>query len=374
MKIKYICLYFVVMTISLNGCILPYQKFSIGSDNYVKANPSVKNKDLGRNHLVLISVIDTGVNYNHTHLQQNIRQNTTRPGVGLDILGEDFFPYPIVISPEDGSIIEILDGSDNHGTHVAGIALLGGVYNLPKLGKVSVGPLIGLLPIRAIPVGFSASEMSDAEQDKLKLEKYLIDKIIYSLEKSIRFSISEGVDIINMSLAINGNDLSSDNRKILDEKMNNIIFKLIKNEGKDILFVFAAGNDSIIVHSNYYPASFKAKNTITVGALKNKNSVAEFTNYGDLVDIYINGSNINSLYSKNSRGKMTGTSMSAPLISNLAAKLKLIAPCLHANEIKNIIINTGKKITIDFNIKHLSKIASFKKAIKRAYIHSHSCK
>ncbi len=161
MKIKYICLYFVVMAISLNGCILPYQKFSIGSDNYVKANPSVKNKDLGRNHLVLISVIDTGVDYNHTHLQQNIRQNTTRPGVGLDILGEDFFPFPIVISPEDGSIIEILDGSNHHGTHVAGISLLGGVYNLPKLGKVSVGPLIGLVPIRAIPVGFSASEMSD---------------------------------------------------------------------------------------------------------------------------------------------------------------------------------------------------------------------
>lgn len=374
MKINYISLCFLGILIVLNGCILPYQKFTVGSDNYIKANPRVKNKYLDHDHLVLISVIDTGVDYNHIKLQKNIRQNSTNFGIGLDILGEDFLPYPIVISPDDGSIIEILDGTNSHGTHVAGIAMLGGIYNLPKLGRVSVGPFIGLLPIRAIPLGFSANEMIEAEQDKMKFEKYLIDKIIHSLEKSIRFSISEGVDIINMSLGINGNDLSIDSRKILDKKMNNIIFKLIQNQGKDILFVSAAGNDSNIVHESYYPASFKSRNTITVGALKNKDRVSEFTNYGDLVDIYINGSDINSLYPNNLRESMSGTSMSAPLISNLAAKLKLIAPCLHVNEIKKIIMNTADKKIFDLKTRKESKVASFKKAIKAAYMRSLSCK
>lgn len=245
----------------------------------------------------VVAVIDTGVDYTHEDLAENIWVNTKEiPNNGIDddangfiddIRGWDFI--------KDGGFNcasnEDCSGEDNdpsdhngHGTHVAGI--IAAVENNAK-GISGIAPKAKIMPVRAgYSIGFSAYlKTSD-----------IIDALTYA--------INNNADVINMSFA--GAELN-----VLGD-----ILSLANNVG--IVLVAAAGNSTRSTPT--YPAAIPE--VISVGALANDNTQASYSNYGDWVDIAAPGSWILSTIPGNQYEYKSGTSMASPCVAGVAALIK----------------------------------------------------
>ena len=116
----------------------------------------------------------------------------------------------------------------------------------------------------------------------------------------------------------------------------------------DVLIIHASGNDNRNTDEDPdYPSPFlldneQANNVITVGASGdsslNCGMVADFTNYGkQTVDVLAPGVKIYSSIPNNEYAYEQGTSMSAPIVSGIAALLRSYFPDLSAVAVKNII-------------------------------------
>jgi subtilisin family serine protease len=95
------------------------------------------------------------------------------------------------------------------------------------------------------------------------------------------------------------------------------------------LFVTAAGNsDSSVGFIQDVPASLHLPNLITVGAVNQAGDETSFTSHGEAVVVHANGYNVESVVPGGTRLKLSGTSMAAPNVVNLAAKLFALDPSL----------------------------------------------
>jgi subtilisin family serine protease len=246
---------------------------------------------------VIVAVIDTGVDYTHKDLADNIWTNSKEiPANGKDddgngfvddIRGWDFVKdggqfcvYGEDCSDRDADPMDV----QGHGTHVAGI--IAAVQN-NELGISGVAPLAKIMPVRA---AFSTGATA-----LLKTSDIL---------EALSYAINNGADVINMSFA--GSDLS-----VLLDVLN------IAND-LNVVVVAAAGNSNST--GRVYPAAFDS--VISVGALSSNNTRASFSNYGDWVDIAAPGVNILSTLPNNNFGNKSGTSMAAPFVAGAAALIK----------------------------------------------------
>ncbi|HAZ11191.1 MAG: hypothetical protein A2X86_08535 [Bdellovibrionales bacterium GWA2_49_15] len=344
---------FGICCFTLSGCLAPKQIFPEGNPFHEKANPVLSSELSSEGleaqtaaHLVKVAIIDSGVDYRHPQLRQHLRLNKSHTGFGLDILGEDGLPYPIILNPETGEEIEDIFGVNEHGTHVSSLALLGAKLEIPEAHgeKVDIGPRLGLIPIRVLPLDDEGMDTVASGERSLS-DKLMSEKLVAVLSRSITYAIQEGAHIANLSLGVDPAEQSLENRAYLKQLVETDFYKKISVDGEKILFVFAAGNESVVVSDGYFPASLKAANTLTVGALDNNSTIADYSNFGDLVDVYIRGTDVQGLLPGGLRGKMSGTSMAAPLVANLAAKMKLLAPCLSASQMRALIIEQAAPLT-----------------------------
>ena len=111
-----------------------------------------------------------------------------------------------------------------------------------------------------------------------------------------------------------------------------------------ILFVASAGNsnsDSTFTES--YPSSIVLPNLLTVGAVDKAGDEAPFTSYGPTVVVHANGYQVESYIPGGQRVAQSGTSMSAPQVTNLAAKMLAVNPGLSPPEVIRIIRDTADK-------------------------------
>ena len=123
---------------------------------------------------------------------------------------------------------------------------------------------------------------------------------------------------------------------------------------KDVLVVFAAGNEGIDLDadkSERYPNDDKntldeyTNNVLTIGALSynyGEDLVADFSNYGKTkVDVFSPGVRIYATVPNDKYEFLQGTSMASPNAAGVAALVRAYYPKLKAAEVKQIIMKSG---------------------------------
>ena len=104
------------------------------------------------------------------------------------------------------------------------------------------------------------------------------------------------------------------------------------------LFVASAGNsDSNTGFTESVPAALRFPNLITVGALNQAGEETSFTSYGESVVVHADGYDVESFVPGGARLPLSGTSMAAPGVVNLAAKLFALDPSLTPEEAISLI-------------------------------------
>lgn len=235
---------------------------------------------------VKVGIIDSGINKNHPDL--------------IDA-------YDTKLSKSFNGFKEYESGSDEHGTHVAGI--IGGTGN-NGIGIAGVCWNVSLVSLRtADNNGFS----------------YHTDVI-----KAIDYAKSKGIKIINFS---SNSDQYSNSLKNTIEKYNGI-------------FVCSAGNDGINIDTNSvksYPSAYNLSNVISVASVDSLELLDPNSNTGKKsVNVAAQGVDVVSTYRDTYISK-SGTSMAAPQVSGVAALLLSKYPNLSVSEVKSAIVNTVNK-------------------------------
>ena len=118
----------------------------------------------------------------------------------------------------------------------------------------------------------------------------------------------------------------------------------------EILFVSAAGNTGQdATFAEGIPPSLELPNLLTVGAVDQSGRPTDFTSFGKTVLLYANGKSIEARIPGGERMTVSGTSLAAPQVSNLAAKLFAIDPSLKVAEVIDL-IKSGASLSPDGTI------------------------
>ncbi len=279
---------------------------------------------------VIIAVIDTGVDYNHEDLADNIWRNVNEipdnnidddnNGYTDDVVGWDFVDASSGYAGEDFSDPDN-DPMDKlgHGTHVAGIAAAA-AGNGKGIAGVAHGSRI-----MAVRAGYKDSSGSGVLESA-------------DAAQAIIYAADNGAKIINLSWG--------------DYIESSLIKTAIAAAAeKGALICAAAGNDNS--SDLMFPAATDNPNIISVGATDNNDARAYYSGYGDWVNVSAPGKNILSTKPGNSYGYMSGTSMAVPHVSGIAALLLSGNPEITPLEIKARIMDSsdyvesldGKNIT-----------------------------
>lgn len=217
-----------------------------------------------------------------------------------------------------------------HGTHVAGIAAQG-------------NPAARIMAVRfevdyhTIPPAPTIEEAHQAAQ----MYREIVD-----------YYRTHGVRVVNMSwigtiretehaLEANGIGETPEERAQLAREIYDItketIYGLIKNT-PEILYVNGAGNaNDDVSFEDYYPTSFDLPNILVAGAVDQAGDETSFTSFGERVDVYTNGFEVESYLPGGETMPGSGTSMASPQASNLAAKLFALEPSLTPAEVVGLV-------------------------------------
>ena len=257
---------------------------------------------------VIVAVFDTGIDWSHPDLGENIWQNLGEDTDGDGILQWDGNLKRWIIDPDDDNGIDddgndlvddllgwnfadnnnkVYDCNTSHGTHVSGI--IGAVGNNHE-GVIGVCPNVKLMVIKIFD-STSCEGYSD----------YAVEGLDYAVEM--------GADISNHSY-------ETDNT----EALSNAIIAAGNNNH---LLIAAAGNDNLNTDLDpKYPASYMMANVISVAASDRDDKKTNVSNYGQLsVDLAAPG---DSIYSTGIGGYGYGykTSVACPHVTGAAALIK----------------------------------------------------
>ncbi len=247
---------------------------------------------------ITVAVIDTGVDYNHPNLVQNMV-----PGYNFKNNNND--PMDITGAQNPG-----------HGTHCAGV--IGGT-GLVDGGIVGLSPEVSIMPVRFLG--------EDGSGD--------LDTAV----KAIDFAIEKNVQVISASWGA----------AVPRAQAGPLLEAIKRADDKGVIFVAAAANDGKNNDSTeVFPANSGLPNTITVAASGMSDSKPSWSNFGKAtVHVSSPGEDIMSTLPGNKYGNLSGTSMATPLVAGMVAFLKSQDTSLTGAQLRALLQTTGAKVSIE---------------------------
>ena len=244
---------------------------------------------------VVVAVIDTGVDYNHPDLADNIWTNPNEiAGNFFDDDGngfvDDFHGWNFVNNTNDP-----ID-DNGHGTHVAGTIAAEGNNGI---GVIGVAWHAKIMPLK----GFDSSGTG----------------FDFTVAPAIMYAANNGADVINASWdSFNSNIQVFGNSQTIEEAIQYAA-------SLGVVFVASAGNSSQDAN-NFFPAN--SPEAITVASSGPFGNFSFFSNFGTKIDVIAPGEDILSTQAANTfqgqpvidgYARMTGTSMAAAHVSGVVA-------------------------------------------------------
>jgi len=269
---------------------------------------------------ILIAIVDSGVDYNHEDLKDNIWINPNEipdDGIDNDSNGyvDDYHGWDFIGNVSPSQAASGATNPDNdprpgfwHGTHVAGCAAAVGDNNK---GVAGPGYKCKILPVKC---GVDQSN----------------SRSIFRGYEGIMYAAMMGADIINCSWG--GDGASPGEQEIISiaTKMGSLI-------------VVAAGNSRRdIDYGNSYPAGYD--DVLCVGATRTNETPAWFSNYGRLVTVYAPGQSIYATMPNNKYANESGTSMACPIVAGICGQIKAIHPDWTPEQIAHQIRSTSENV------------------------------
>lgn len=261
---------------------------------------------------VVVAVLDTGVDYNHEDLTENMWRRPEKMAPYHDNeLGtiDDEFGFNAIDAAADPM------DDNGHGTHCAGIIGAEGENNL---GIAGVNWKVQIMPLK-----FMNASGSGSTKDAIEAINYVIDR-----KKA-------GVNVRIISASWGSTQKS--------RALGDVIRKAYEN---DILFVAAAGNSTIDNdRTPHFPSSYDVPNVISVAALDRKDELASFSNYGvKSVAIAAPGVDILSTWLDNQYEEKSGTSMATPVVAGVAALVLAEHPQMSVDELRKKLLDSTDPI------------------------------
>jgi hypothetical protein len=225
----------------------------------------------------------------------------------------------------------------SHGTHVAGIAAEGDPYALILCARLSFDH-------RTIPEPFTMEKSEAFGQSCRETVRYFQEYGVRVVNMSWGYSVKE----FEHNLEVNGIGKDAEERGKMAREMFHVCSKHLYEAMKsapEILFVAAAGNeDNDVEFDETIPSSFDLPNLLVSGAVDQAGEPTVFTSSGRTVEVYSNGFEVESVVPGGRRLKMSGTSMSSPNVTNLAAKLIARDPSLEPEQVIRLIVDGADKV------------------------------
>lgn len=312
----------------------------------------------GKGEGMVVAVIDTGVDYTHQDLIENLWKNQGETGldssgrdkasngidddgngfiddvVGWDFVSNDNKPFDLMVSPWD---LLMGGGNPGHGTHCAG--------NVAAVGQNGVG-VAGVAPSAKIMAIRFLSEKGDGSTA--------------NAVKSINYAVKMGAKVLSNSWGAEGEDPNeaAENKALRDA--------IAQAQAQGVLFIAAAGNghggvgyDNDTDAKPAIPASLPMENIVSVAALDKTDKLGSFSNWGrttvDIgapgVAVYSTtvGSNYNDLVldmpEYGIKVTWDGTSMATPHVAGAAALYWSMHPASNWMDVKNALIRSAAPIS-----------------------------
>ncbi len=261
---------------------------------------------------VVVAVLDSGVDYTHPDLENNIWRRPANIQEYEDRnLGtvDDIHGYNALAN--DGDPMD----QNGHGTHCAGIIGAEGGNNE---GITGVNWTVRIMPLK-----FMGANGSGTTKDAIEAINYVID----------RRKAGVNVRIISASWG------STQKSRALED-----VIRKAYEEG--ILFVAASGNASVDNdRSPHYPSSYALGNIISVAALDRNDRLTSFSNFGArTVHIGAPGKDILSTWLDHEFRTASGTSMATPVVAGVAALVLADNPELSVDEVRRHILDSIDKL------------------------------
>jgi len=257
---------------------------------------------------IVVAVIDTGVDYTHPDLMDNMWVNEAefngKPGVDDDGNGyiDDIYGYDFVNN--DGNPMD----DHYHGTHCAG--------TVGAIGNNGQGVVGVCWALKIMAVKFLNSSGSGTTAGAISGIQYAMD-----------------MDARVMSNSWGGTAYDQGLKDAIDAA------------GRDgIVFVAAAGNsncDTDTTRCSNYPSGYDSESIISVMATDKYDAKASFSNYGPVtVDLGAPGVDTLSCEPGGGYRLLSGTSMATPHVAGACALLLSVNPGLGYEQLKEFLMQT----------------------------------
>ena len=259
---------------------------------------------------VVVGIIDSGVDYNHPDLINQMWINTGEiAGNGIDDdnngFVDDYYGYDF--ANNDGDPWD----DDGHGTHVAG-TIAAQANN--GIGVTGVAYNADIMALKFLDASGSGST--------------------FNAIRAVEYATLMGADVTNNSWGGGGFSQALEDAIFQAGQAGQVFVAAAGNGGADQI-----GDDNDA--SPHYPSNYTLTNVISVAATDRNDQLTSFSNFGATsVDLAAPGSAIWSTTPNNTYSSFSGTSMATPHVTGVVALLLASEPGLTPEEVRTRILDS----------------------------------